>query len=409
VAELRAEKEREIVMDEDREIQRKRVEEYRANQKTCQVMLNREKHKTETLTNDVDIAREELIASQANEAELKRNLKRQAKALAGAKAAAAAAIAAMATPNATSSGSQELAKLVAQRDQLLELNAQHQSEHEQSKLELYSIIKTKRKKLKQERTAKDNMETLYILEQRKVKNHLNHGKYLANTIQAKRETARVNTKEERAKWRAHRTRVAKETELELKHEKKVLHKTYSMQAQRERSSAAAKLLSKDEQITAMMTQQEREKKLHQEELDAAGKDAEASIRVGLGTKDQQIAELKKAAAENDVECIICMDEFHKSDTNQWRMMSPCCHVFCSKCVESHENDKMPECKQCAAGPCPAHPAALDECPNCHKACKMFLQANFEGFVSDDAVAVGGSTRGRAGGGAGGVTGNVGGD
>jgi hypothetical protein len=130
-------------------------------------------------------------------------------------------------------------------------------------------------------------------------------------------------------------------------------------------SAAANLESKDEQITAIMTHQEREKKMLQEKLEAV-KEAEASIQAGLGTKDQQIAELKKAAAENEVECIICIEEFDKSDTNQWRMMIPCCHVFCSKCVDN------PECK-------------LATCPNCSEDSKGGLQAKIGGFISDDAV------------------------
>jgi hypothetical protein len=371
VVELRAEAEREIVLDEDREIQRKRVEEYRKNQKTCQVMLNREKHKTEALTNDVEIAREELLASQANEAELKHNLKQHAKALADAKAAAASAIAAMATPNATNSGSQELAKLVAQRDQLHDMLL----EHEQSTRELVTIIKTKKKLLKQEKTAKDLMQSLLNQAKRKIKNLAYVATSSEKTIQAKRETAKVATKEQRAKWRAHKTRVAKEKELELKHEKKLLRETFSREVELERSSAAAKLTRKDEEITAMMTHQERETKMLQEKLDAREKEAD------LDTKDQQIAELKKAAAENEVECTICFEAFDKSDTNQWKMMLPCCHVFCLNCVENHENEKMPE-------------ATLPKCPNCETACESFLQAKIGGVISDDAMAMGIASTGK---------------
>jgi hypothetical protein len=360
---------------EDREIQRKRVEEYRKNQKTCQVRLNREKHKTEALTNDVEIAREELLASQANEAELKHNLKQHAKALADAKAAAASAIAAMATPNATNSGSQELAKLVAQRDQLHDMLL----EHEQSTRELVTIIKTKKKLLKQEKTAKDNMQSLLAQEKRRVENLAYVAISSEKIIQAKRETAKVATKEQRAKWRAHKTRVAKEKELELKHEKKLLRETFSREVELERSSAAAKLTRKDEEITEMMTHQERKTKMLQEKLDAREKEAD------LDTKDQQIAELekvvKKAAEENEVECTICMEPFEKADTNQWKMMLPCCHVFCLNCVENHENEKMPE-------------ATLPKCPNCQTACESFLQAKIGGVISDDAMAMGIASTGK---------------
>jgi hypothetical protein len=106
----------------------------------------------------------------------------------------------------------------------------------------------------------------------------------------------------------------------------------------------------------------------------ADADAARTVVRGAGLeKDQQIAELKKAAAENDVECIICMDVFDKSDTKQWRMMIPCGHVFCSKCVEHHENATMPDC-------------TLETCPICHQACEKFLRARIGGFVSDDALA-----------------------
>jgi UDP-N-acetylmuramyl pentapeptide synthase len=88
-------------------------------------------------------------------------------------------------------------------------------------------------------------------EKRNVKNHLRQSKDLENIIRAKRENALGATKEERAIWRAHTTRVAKEKELDLKHMKKLLHKTYSLQAQRERLSAAANLESKYEQIAAI--------------------------------------------------------------------------------------------------------------------------------------------------------------
>jgi hypothetical protein len=330
-------------LDEDREIQRKRVEEYSANQKIYQVMLNREKRRMEMLTADVEIVQEKLLASQANEAELKRNLEQQAKALADVKAAAATNIAAMAISNAPNRDAfMRVQQLEAGRDQLVEQVALNVK----SMTELEAIVATQKKQLKQERTAKNIMQHLHRQEQRKTKNHLTQGKDLETFIQAKQETARVSTKAQRATWLAFEIRTAKEKELELN----FLHGKYGAKAERERFSAAAKLKSKDEQIASMMTHQEREKKMLEEKLDAATKEAEA----------------------NRIECIVCMDEFDKSDVDQWRMMIPCCHVFCTKCVEHHENASMPDC-------------TLKTCPNCNGPCKKFLSAKIGGFVSDGAV------------------------
>jgi hypothetical protein len=83
---------------------------------------------------------------------------------------------------------------------------------------------------------------------------------------------------------------------------------------------------------------------------------------------EQLQELLQDSSYLDMECSICMDVV---DSDEDIVVTPCCHLFCRNCIETHLNDSSSAAASLAAnGSAGGLATGIGKCPTCEKPVKI---------------------------------------